>query len=70
MFHWIITTFFSKSNSYIIVLMYKASDFFVCNLFFSADYIQNIHHYIIEKQKNKKMVFYGWINCIKNRDDK
>ena len=40
----IITVFFNKSNSPIIVFQYKSLDFFNCYLFYDAEYIQNINH--------------------------
>ena len=36
------------------------------NLFYNAENVQNIHHYILEKQKKSKtMALCGWINSMK-----
>ena len=57
-----IIIFFRKSNSSIVVFEHKVFEFFDCHHFYSTEYVQNIHHYIIEKQKTKNMALYGWIN--------
>ena len=46
-----------KSNSFIIVSLYKVSKFLDSHLFCSGEYIQGIHHYLIEKQKSLKKWF-------------
>ena len=37
---------------------YKVYEFFDRHLFYGSQYVQNIHHYIMEKQKAKKKVLY------------
>ena len=71
MFHRIITVFFRKSNFPVIVFKYKVFDFFDCHLSYNADYLQNIHHYMIEKHiKRKQWSHMGEKIAYKNGDNK
>lgn len=54
-FHVIITVFFSNFNSSIIVFKYKFFELFYCYFLYNAEYVQNIHHHITEKKKEKKV---------------
>ena len=36
---------------------YKVYEFFDWHLFYSSQYVQNMHHYIMEKQKAKKRFY-------------
>ena len=47
--------FFSKSNLSMVLFKYEVLELFDSHLFYSLEYIQNIHHYVIEKQKLKKI---------------
>ena len=40
-----------KSNCFVIVFEYKVFEFFDCHIFYSAEIVQNIHDFKIEKQK-------------------
>ena len=53
-FHWITTDLPNKSNLSIIVFKYKPFNFFYC-FFYKVEYIQKIHHYVLEKQKKQKV---------------
>ena len=67
-FHWIIIVFFSKYNSSIIAFKYKIFELLCCHFFYATEYIQNMHHCILEKQrKQQKLVIYLyiWINSRK-----
>ena len=61
MFRLLITVSFSKAN---LLIKDKLSKFFDSHLFYIVEYDQIIHYYIIEKQKSKKMVLYGWTNSV------
>ena len=54
MFHWIITSFFSKSNSFAIVFKDKISEFIDFHLFYSACDILDIHYYTRKTKKVKQ----------------
>ena len=76
----IITVFFNKSNSPIIVFQYKSLDFFDCYLFYDAEYTQNINHreinimQVIVKQEKQVgitelKISEGLIDYLKSIDD-
>ena len=53
--------FFSKSNLSMVLFKYEVLELFGSHLFYNLEYIQNIHHYVIEKQKLKK-INLAWMN--------
>ena len=69
MLYQIITIFFSKSNSCIIVFIYSLWVLW-SSLFLQRWVDLNCTSLYIRKTKKKKMALYGWINSIENGDNK